>query len=61
MCAEFVVTKSSEVGTSLRVRAWWLVHVRGYRVRRELDEPKATAWGRTQLVHHWILEPRSKC
>ena len=42
-----------------RLRVWWLVTYRGYRVVRLVEEPKAGVFGHVKVVKRFLIEPPS--
>lgn len=44
-----------EVTTSSRLRAWYLVHFRGYAVAQCKEVPKVTRLGRLTYECRWLL------
>lgn len=43
------------ITTTSRSRVWWLINMRGYQVKMEVEEPRESALGGIKYVRRWIL------
>ena len=48
-------TTPSEIEVSSRLEMWWLVWVRGYRVKKRSQAPKLQLFGRILYKTTWFL------
>lgn len=55
MSNDLYTSETSETRTSSRLRAWYLVHFRGYKVTQCNEIPKVTKLGRLTYECHWHL------
>ena len=44
-----------EITTSSRIRAWWLVALRGYVLENKRRVPKESPFGEIYYENHWVL------
>ncbi len=55
MANDLHTSETSETRTSSRLRAWYLVQFRGYKVMQCKEIPKVTKLGRLTYECHWHL------
>lgn len=53
-------SETSEMRTSSRLRVWYLVQFRGYKVTQCKEVPKVTKLGRLTYECHWHLQPEAE-
>ena len=53
----FTQESSERLVTKSRLRAWWLVTVRGYRRGTTSHVPKVGPFGRITYTRKWVLHP----
>lgn len=44
-----------EISTTFRLRVWWLVAVRGYKLESKRRLPKESPFGEIYYKNHWVL------
>lgn len=59
MSIDLHIAETSETRTSSRLRAWYLVQFRGYKVTQRREIPMVTKLGRLTYVCHWHLQPEA--
>lgn len=47
--------RRKEITTSSRLRAWWLVTLRGYVLVNKRRVPKENSFGEIYYKNHWVL------